>query len=1518
MVKSIFRIASYLGLVTAYLLLTVVLLSFMISQTDWFKETLRETITSAADESLNGTLQIGSIGGNFVSRLTLNSVALSDSTGDTLVSVKSVSLRYMPLFLLFKSISISDLTISDPVFRLKADSSGQLNFAALLKPSAPDTSQTPGFNPGDWLVSIKSFAVKNGSFSFHTANHREVPSGQLDYGNLDFSEFDLWMSAGYSASRGSFLILKRLTATERISGWRLKDLNFNLDLADDKLKLNYLTLQTDSSLVKVFSEIRFPKPLRLDSTLAGNYFSSRMITEVSLEPFSFYDLEMFLPVVNMLNGSVTGKVRATGNLDTLVAEQIRLNIGNHTVIAAEGELVHLLAGTDLKMNLKVPRSEADYADIHQLLPLYPIPDFSAAGIISFTAAYRGKPLNFTAEAAAETPESGSFGGKVSFDLEGGNQLYDASFFTDQLNLQPVLWNRSEFASALTSAGQISGSGFSLESLSAGGSVKVMTSRWNQIEFESLLLRLDAKEKSVNLNADLLGPFGQISAESRLSGEPGNLQVETVLKGTEINLAGLPGNLPVSKLDFSSESGFEFGDTLFADVDFRFSRVEVDGDVFGAAHQEARLELKPGQMAKLDLAGDWVDASVASEGDPLFWGTQFSEAIRSVASYHPDSLLFGSQPVLPATHDSLTRKLNWKFQIKNIQPVLALVSAGSLALTGKGEGMALVTGKTGSGQFSLNLDSLLLSDQLKIAGLDLSFSLDSVSFPHVIETAAGDLNVYARQLVTAKRNWGQTEMAIRLENGTVEFGAKLSDPDKVLSGELGGNLILFPDSIETNLKTLKVETPAGNWLLPAPSRIGVSTGSLTISDFELLSKTARVGVSGRLSPQGNTLLALSGNASSITDILSPFIKETGLLPSGKLSVKAILSGKLTEPTLSAEAKLQNIRLGNQEYGNLTLNSTYDGKFLSVDGEMGSTGRNPYLMVSGYLPFSLKKTETDNPEEADLTLETNRFDLSLIKGLIPGTAELTGFFNASVHLTGPTDSPELSGSVSLENGTFRHTANNVRYLNIAGSATLKDDLVRITTLDAETENGGRAKLYGSFLLRNYIPREDYNLSLVLNGISVLDKPQTNASNFDGQIELIGVLGLKGNYTNSSLRGNLRIKKASLNIVAASANVQATNEDSFISFTSESGKKQEASRSDSAIRLTVPASRKKKENGFSAGLTSFVQIDASQNANLSVVLNKATGERLITELNGNLNMQYQQQNLLTTGVLNVQTGKYNFYTTQFDVDQGGKISFTGNLLEPEVDLVARTTITRQVADTNISEVNVISLGIKGGIFEPQLTYDIASNRNGVVRSTADNPDMKDKAAANIISLILVGQWLYDPYLEGVSTAQFNLGNDLTSTTINAGFGVLSNHIGRFLSGVDNQIRYVNFQVHNTGGKTENIGGVFVYDIAENWSLTGGLNYNLSDQRTTLTGKDNTSRLGLSWRLENKLTQNLSWDIFQTYDPYAFDTRDQIIRGVSLFYRTSFYRWGELVKKEDELTNEIKKSEKQSQNGNPPVSGK
>ena len=113
------------------LMVGVLALALIVSQTPWFRDWLRRYIVRESKQYLNGQLTIGGIGGNLLFGVDLADVAV-DVSGERVVAVKGLELDYNVFYLISKGLVLDQIKIDRPVLHVERDATGW-NLQRLVK-----------------------------------------------------------------------------------------------------------------------------------------------------------------------------------------------------------------------------------------------------------------------------------------------------------------------------------------------------------------------------------------------------------------------------------------------------------------------------------------------------------------------------------------------------------------------------------------------------------------------------------------------------------------------------------------------------------------------------------------------------------------------------------------------------------------------------------------------------------------------------------------------------------------------------------------------------------------------------------------------------------------------------------------------------------------------------------------------------------------------------------------------------------------------------------------------------------------------------------------------------------------------------------------------------------------------------------------------------------------------------------------------------------------------------------------
>lgn len=1498
--KTFFKIITYFLFLLTYVLLFTIAGAMIFSQTEYCKKLIKENIVTMLNQGVNGEIKFSSIEGNLFSRLTLENPLVTDSNGDTLISVAQVNINYMPLFLLTGQLNISNFEIVRPDVRFLIDENGKTNFDGLIKEDSTSSVDTLSSNNSESFIKrirVKSIAIKQGKIWFANGEHTKhniIPQ-TFDYDHFQFDSLNLALGLNYKSDLTTLEIFE-FNLKEKISSFAIQELSLKLKMKNNQLlDISKLIVKTDHTSIDFIGKMNFVQPITTDTLFVEHLKDAKLNAEVSLTPFDFKDLYTFLPVVDMLKGPVNVSTKVSGSLDTLRVDELKLKLGLKTKLSATGKLFHLLDADLLSMDVRISNGKVFNNDIQALLPTIGIPSFEKVGLLEVDAHYFGEPLRFAYDAKLNSESHGEVFAFGNFDFTKDDAAYSANLKAKNVNLAKWL-NDENLTSNINLNGEVAGKNFTFDDLVLKGSFHLDQTQFQTYKIDNADLEIEGQKEKTTLNLQLSTYFADMSVEGTVNKLDTLFSFDLNSTVRRLNVNGLAAILAKTKIDFAAKSNIVLGSNYLATItDIDINRFTVGSNPFdtgnkylGKLHLDALLSEKDNH---LDIKSDYLDAQFSSSQTLPYWQNWFKLSMSSL-SFMVDSTQAGDEinEELLGTNSVL----DWNWKIKNAEPVMALLKQDHFNISAEGKGKVSTKNQMLSNQFSIKVDSVTVNNSITVFGLNLTGKIDSISSRSQLDSISGKINLTTNKIITGDRLWGSAEFETNLKNNKGNFKFSVNDPNNLLSVDTNGKLKFYSDSIIVDLKKLDIHSVLAAWTLDHKSQLRLTQSSIGVDSLQISSKKSRISLIGELSEDGTKEMVLLGTNMEIAPIINIFNPGFILLPEGQFSFKAYAYGERSDPSVEINLDSSPIKIKGNDYGKISGIANLADKNFDIDISLLDEAQYKMIEIVGIFPNQDDSIKANNSFDVAL----NNFNLGLLRGFIPTVVEIGGVANANLHIEQIEEVKEIVGNLVLSNGSLRLESNNVLYSDITGKVSINNNFVNIAGVNFNSPNDGKAQLFGTFELENFIPMKGYNLTLVLSDFLILNKVQDSDSKVYGTVSMQGQLKLRGGYEQSNLNGNLKLKKAEIGLLSGSANDRTfLNEYSFINFTSA-----KSVNTDSTDENLTLFKYKKKEKTFLSGFNAFIQLDATQNADFSLLLNKATGERLETSASGNLTMQYQRENLTLTGVLNVLSGKYDFYTAKFVVQDDGFIRWGGNTFDPELKLVAKTNLIRQRpspsnSEENIAENNTLSINIEGQATAPKLSYDILSQlADGQTKSPATSPTLRDNIAANVISLILINQWANDPWVQNTGRNFSGVGTDdiISNTGYNALFGTLSNHLGRYLNSADNKIKYVNLNVQGNRGVTENWGISGGYEINDKWTFVGGFNYGIGIAGQNLTTQNQAAQknLNLSFRVENKITENLSWDIFQDYDPYSFDPDmdNQTIYGVSLFYRKRFYHWKEL----------------------------
>src|SRR5262249_2216982 len=281
------------------LLIAILALALIVSQTPWFKDWLRRFAIRQASQYVNGTVSIGSLGGNLFFGIQLGDVAI-DVNGEHIVTLKQVEVKYSISELISQGVIVQQIRLDQPFVLLRRDASGW-NVSRLVKRQEREANREGPRRS----VSLPDIQIVDG----RVAIDDERPS---DAYRLPSRIDGLNVKGGFAYAPVHYSVtLDSLAFTGTAPDLTVEKLTGRFGTRQDDLNVEKLFLQTPQSSLTIDGVVR-------------NYLSTPSLQVTASAPkFSLPEFAGVLPVLRGYDLHPVFDVKATGLQESL---EMALNV----------------------------------------------------------------------------------------------------------------------------------------------------------------------------------------------------------------------------------------------------------------------------------------------------------------------------------------------------------------------------------------------------------------------------------------------------------------------------------------------------------------------------------------------------------------------------------------------------------------------------------------------------------------------------------------------------------------------------------------------------------------------------------------------------------------------------------------------------------------------------------------------------------------------------------------------------------------------------------------------------------------------------------------------------------------------------------------------------------------------------------------------------------------------------------------------------------------------------------------
>ena len=1367
----------------AVIVLFVVVAVLGFTQTKVFRSYLRTHLIDVVASGLHAELSLGTVEGNLFTGFRADHVVLSRG-GDSLLVVQKLEAKYDPLGLLTKSLSVSRITLINPVIGLTRSRQGTWNVERLLQSSSKDTTSS------SWTIYLKQIQILGGEV--HLVDSLDLAAraaesslqpwpGRIDYAKLQLDSVSL--DAGLNIhSHQIRLALRSFACTLLQPGFQIKDLSGDILLAPRTVAVQKLNLLTGKSHVVLDA--------RLDSIditsvkdLAQLQFAP-LFARLNVGRLDFGELKQFVgSPVKFLEREIAGQVEIAGQFGLMDIRNVTLHTGTSSV-RISGTLSNLHHPRDLELDLACIKNKVDADDIRNLMPSLRIPDLSAFGLVEYDLRFKGKPVAFNVRLVSSS-RVGRIDADANLDFRESPFSYDGVIRTSYFNLARLVGD-SSLVSKLKSTTTFQGRGLRLADMTGVGRCEMDSSEFYGLPLSRSVIIVDIADRIVRPRVSLRIGSTRIDLGGTFQLKPQDL-VGYDLSGriNSLNLADVtrkPEHASDISFDLQARGDFKSPQAMTGYVNLNVFRSSFDTVQFAGGPAAIRINTLDGDPHTFSITSDILDLEVggwftpstvvtalargaALIGDAISYRINSLDALREAADNRQSVKEF--RTTVPSKRDSVD--YTFTLDLKDGYPVGVVLGRAV-------EGSLGASGRVREGLDGIRLDAkahvraFRYADQKIRLGVEsgtLSFNADGLSTTDLLQSMNITLGARAKRFDVQGLQTSNLAADVTMvgDSSSIVIEALI---DSVVTVKGRGSAQYADRLFVFSLDRLQADFSSHVFENSGTVAFKVGRDGLQISNLLLHHEAEEVSVAGLFNPSGTSNIAASVHNVLVNTIPKVARRTASIesLPamSGIVNANATFDGSLEEPSFSLDMNATSVHYDQETFGTVQIRSSYSDRLLTIFAQLhsrpDSAGSIPELLVNGTVPFDLSLTGASERKlegEMNLDVQSTNFRLEFLDPFIPELSNLSGYLVCNMKLRGTVESPAYEGSVVLQNARFLFNPLGIQYLVdgklVPNGKKIAFEEVVVRNI-AEDQPDGRMSLSGSFSLEG-LKIKDFDLAA--NGQLLVMKESARRSNQGLYGDLFagtGPLGIswKGSPSRSFVAGEVFLKYANLTLPPTKQTQDLPNSRievrliDDLKMDSASTSVREGQAGPGVKTATVPLRSLKPlttvlespappQKSFLDNIVYNLAIETQGVTQLKFVFSNFTNEQLLAELKGRTAFTRDGDQMHLTGELDL--GHRSYYNNFKKLDATGKVRFTGDPLNPELDIVATYEGVHRGVDSTAgtrfsggSEKVIVKVLITGTRDQPKVKMGLAEYDQLGNLITQQRPDVEGDAIAFLVT--------------------------------------------------------------------------------------------------------------------------------------------------------------------------------------------
>ncbi len=1465
-IKKLYKAAAIIALI----ILALPTGAFILVQLPAVQTHLTRQIAKQVSRNLNAKFEVGRVDIVFFNRLLLRDIYIEDQKGDTLMKAARLSATVQQLNRTKRSIVFNQIMLHDAEINLRSDADSVLNLQFIIDAvGSEDTAKTR------WDIAINAVNFTNSKLSFRR-HEPEIREYGINFQDIELSRFNLLANKIHTTADSVHFNIMYLNFTEK-SGFRLDHFTSENSISSSGIDVRNLKILTPGSRLDLDHY-----NMNFKGFEAFRDFVSRVAINSSFNHsvIRFKDISYFAKGLKDFDQEVTMSGEVTGRIDNLKGSGIHITGFQETSLVADFNMIGLPDFDETFIFLDLENLTSSAGDILKIVRSGPDgpeenlqASLSALGELSYKGKFTGFIDDFVAYGQLTTG-LGTLITDISLQPDADNILnfngrlnavhFDAGSLaaSDQIG-------RITFSAGIN--GQISThSGIYANLDGIIDSVQLFDYTYRYVQLEGELnernFRGSAYINDPNLVLEFLGTIN-------LTEEIPEFDFTANVSGARLYDLKLQKEDPDLMVSFFSTANFEGNN-----IDNLNGRISLVNAVFKSRDQilevdNVSLEATGAESTRnIILSSNLADARISGNYEFATIARSYSQFVNH---FIPSYAIESSQYPEP-TGNSFT----FEVQIKDIEEFTEFFTPE----------LYIASGTYIRGIYD---PSSFISE---ITGFTEKLQINRNTFHNLnLDTSSGDtvfqINSSADRIILASR--------YELENISLTSGI-LNDSIGIKLGWDNKDKLTYKGSL---MASVNFEKNPGKKMPLAfidlyPSSIIIADSLWQVSKSRMRIDTTSFEIENFVFGMDGQSFQLDGKISEAPcDSLHFVFKNLDLQnielitslanfhAGGIVNGYASLSDLYENPVFKTDLGIDELTMNNQDFGNMSILSEWDNTTRSINiHTFSNRGDDRIINIEGrYIP---------DGGMLDFKLQLNKINLRTLDGYLDEVfANLRGIATGELKLEGNIRQPLVNGNLLLQKTSFTVDYLNTQYnftheVKISNNEIIFDDLVIYDINHNTCRANGR-------ITSNYFRDFALNINLYPERFMALNTLEKDNDLFYGRVFASGVVNITGPTDNITINIAARTNRNTRFFIPLQKSSELRDLH-FLNFTGGSSIETDQAQETETRRYEVDLT----------GIELNFDLDVTPDAEVQIIFDSTIGDIIRGRGSGSFKIGINslgQFNMF--GEYIIDRGDYlftlqNVINKRFDIERGGRISWSGNPADANVDLKAvyrvRASLRPILGDLGSAvasdfrrpvECHII---LRNKLMSPDIRFEIElPSADQEIRSYVEaSLNTEEKRNRQFLALLVLSSFLPDQGSAGPDRAS-SLGTSATEAGINTVSEFFSNQLSNWLSQVS---RDVNFGVNWRPGDE------ITPDEVELALSTQLLNDRISiNGHVDVAGRQtNTSNIVGDFDVDIKLNRSgkLRLKAFtRANDNLIRPHLSPYTQGVGLFYREEFDSFEELM---------------------------